>query len=128
VHAKEHSNGNVTAADSAPVSLHIKAVPVEEVISRPSEGIDSGGADGNKGKRTMIGLEKVLSSIKNDKAPGVLDRTRDAWSTFKKTDVEVAEELEVYKKDKNRYTDKVAFLERAEVRAWQADMDRKKKR
>jgi hypothetical protein len=70
----------------------------------------------------------VLGALKGEKAPGVLDRTREAWAGFKDADGDVKDELDAYKKDKNRYTDKVAFLERTDRREWEADMARKKRR
>jgi hypothetical protein len=100
-----------------------KVVRLEDVVSKP-ESLE----DGKRPKVQGTGLEQVLSAIKGDKGPGVLDKTRNAWSTFKRDDVEVADELEAYKKDKNRYTDKVAFLDRTELREWEADMERKRRR
>lgn len=79
-------------------------------------------------KKVGTGLEGVLGMVKGDKGQGVLDKTREAWKEFKDRDEAVNEELDAYKKDKNRYTDKVAFLERTDRREWEADMARKKTR
>jgi len=74
------------------------------------------------------GLEAVLSAVRGPKRDGVLDKTRDVWRDFKDKDEKVVEELETYKKDKNRYTDKVAFLQRADVREWEVEQEGKKGR
>jgi Bucentaur or craniofacial development len=84
--------------------------------------------DGGRKRKGGTGLEGLLSSIKGTKQASVLDRTRDAWSGLKANDAEVADELDAYKKDKNRYTDKVAFLDRTDKREWEADMERKRRR
>lgn len=82
----------------------------------------------NQPHRRATGLENVLQALKGGKGERVIDKTRESWTSFKERDAEVAQELEAYKKDKNRYTDKVAFLDRTDVREWEADMARKRKR
>lgn len=79
-------------------------------------------------QKSSSGLESVLQTIKENKAERVIDKTRKNWAEFKDKDSDIAEELEAYKKDKNRYTDRVAFLQRTDVREWEADMARKRTR
>lgn len=75
------------------------------------------------------GLEAVLSAVKGGKGDsGVLMGTRRAWDDFKKKDEEVEEELEKYKKDKDRYTERVAFLQRSDVREWEYEQAGKRRR
>lgn len=74
------------------------------------------------------GLEAVLSAVRGSKKEGVLDKTREEWKDLKGQDEELNHELEAYKKDKNRYTDKVAFLERSDVREWEYEQAGKRRR
>lgn len=74
------------------------------------------------------GLEAALSIVRGPKKDGVLTKTKEVWSDFKGKDEEVEDELEKYKKDKNRYTDKVAFLERSDVRQWEYEQESKRRR
>lgn len=79
-------------------------------------------------KSRQTGLEAVLDIVRGPKKDGALDKTREVWSEFKEKDEEVENELESYKKDKDRYTDKVAFLERTDVREWEYEQSGKRKR
>lgn len=102
-----------------------KILRLDDVIAEAKE------AEAKEAAATVLrkagtGLEGVLGLVKGEKGPGVLDKTRDAWKGFKDRDGKVADELDAYKKDKNRFTDKVAFLERTDHREWEADMARKK--
>lgn len=76
----------------------------------------------------FTGLEAVLDAVKDEKKAGVLTKTREVWKDFKSKDEEVEAELEAYKKDKNRYTDRVAFLERSDVRQWDYEQASKRTR
>lgn len=104
-----------------------KVVRLEDVIAGGKEAeAEAEKSAAKEVRKPGTGLEGVLGMVKGDKGAGVLDKTRDAWKGFKERDGEVANELDAYKKDKNRYTDKVAFLERTDRREWEADMARKK--
>ncbi|KAI0562176.1 Bucentaur [Gracilaria domingensis] len=72
------------------------------------------------------GLEAVLGLVRGKKPPTVLDGTRKQWDQFKKDD-NVNEELETYKKGKERYTDRMAFLARSDVREWEFEQKGKRK-
>lgn len=74
------------------------------------------------------GLEAVLNAVKGAKKEGVLTETREVWDDFKSKDEEVEAELEAYKKDKGRYTDRVAFLEKSDVRQWEYEQANKRTR
>ena len=55
----------------------------------------------------------------------VLDKSRSDWKDFKKVDNDVEEELELHKRSNDQYLDKKAFLERANVRAYEAERDKR---
>ena len=75
------------------------------------------------------GLEAVLKAAKGgDNGPNTLDRTKQNWKDFKKTDAAIEEELEAHKKDKSRYTDRVEFLKRTEMREWEVEQAGKRSR
>lgn len=77
-------------------------------------------------KKGRTGLEGVLDVVRG-KTDTVITKTKEQWKDFKKDD-EINEELDKYKKDKNRYTDKVAFLQRSDVREWEYEQRGKKRR
>jgi len=52
-----------------------------------------------------------------------MDKTRTDWSGFKTTNKAVDEELEVYRKSGDKYLDKKAFLQRAEVTEYEKERD-----
>lgn len=81
-----------------------------------------------KSRSTKTGLERALSLVRGIGPDSLIDKTRTKWQDYKSDVVEVKDELEHHKKDKNRYTEKVAFLERSDVREWQFEQQGKKKR
>ncbi len=82
-----------------------------------------------KNTKVGTGLEAVLKAAKGgDDGPNTLDRTKEHWKEFKKTDAAIEEELEAHKKDKNRYTDRVQFLQRTEIREWEVEQAGKRSR
>lgn len=72
------------------------------------------------------GLEAALYVIRGNKVSTMIDGTRDKWTDFKNKD-EVKDELETYKKGKQRYTDRMAFLARSNVREWEFEQKSKRK-
>lgn len=90
-------------------------------------------------KRT--GLEQVLTHVRatnnnnNLREKGmeglrgstVLNSSRSSWSQFK-NDEHIREELDGYKKDRKRYTDRAAFLARTDVRQWEFEQRGRKSR
>lgn len=80
-----------------------------------------------KKKSNMTGLEGVLKIVRGEKSGGMVENTREKWKDFKQKEG-VEDELEAYKKDKSRYTDRVAFLQRSDVREWEYEQSGKKGR
>lgn len=74
----------------------------------------------------MSGLEIVLSLIRGQDPDTLLDRTKRAWNEYKTDAPDIRDELEDHKKDKSRYTSKVAFLERSDVREWEYEQKGRK--
>lgn len=70
-------------------------------------------------KRRETGLEGILRRVKGEKNGGMLEKSKEVWTEFKEGDEKVEQELEKYKKDKDRYTDRIAFLERADRKEWE---------
>lgn len=77
--------------------------------------------------KTQTGLEDALAIVRGGNNSTVLDNTRQSWQHYKKDQL-VREELDTYKKDKGRYTDKVAFLERSDIREWEYEQQGRKSR
>lgn len=75
--------------------------------------------------KTTTTMEKFLAEIEKTKKVSVLDKSKMDWHEFKKTDQTVDEELEAYKKSSNKYLDKVEFLQRAELREYEHERDRR---
>lgn len=78
-------------------------------------------------RKRATGLEDALKIIRGEKDSSVLGNTRQSWQQFKCKDG-IREELDNYKKDKNRFTDKVAFLERSDLRQWEHEQQGRKSR
>ncbi len=55
----------------------------------------------------------------------VLDKSKQDWQEYKKTDASVEEELEAYKKSSDKYLDKVDFLKRSELREYEQERDKR---
>lgn len=102
-------NHIASASHSAP--YHAKGTGVAASIARP---------------RGMSGLEIVLSLIRGQDPNTLLDRTKRAWNEYKTDAPDIRDELEEHKKDKSRYTSKVAFLERSDVREWEYEQKGRK--
>ena len=71
------------------------------------------------------GLDSVLASLQGTKKVTVMDKSRDDWGTLKKSDAQLEEELEAYKKSNDKYLDKVDFLKRSELREYEAERDQR---
>lgn len=78
-----------------------------------------------KEKEKKSGIDAVLASLEAAKKVNVLDKSRDDWGNFKKTDIQIEAELDAYKKSGGKYLDKVDFLKRAELREYEAERDQR---
>lgn len=79
------------------------------------------------GRKRSTGLEDALNLIRGEKTSSVLNNTRQSWQKFKCRDG-VRDELDDYKKDKNRFTDRMAFLERSDMKEWKYEQQGRKSR
>lgn len=113
---------------------------VKEVLSRLREGADtttnsnskattdeSKAAQANRRKSEMqasssSGLDSLLQQISKKHKPNILDRSRKDWGQFKE-EKGLEDELEAYKKSGDKYLDKVAFLQRSDVREYEKERD-----
>ena len=115
---------------------------VNEVLSRLREGADitsnshskasedskdSKAAQALRRKSEMqasssSGLDDLLQQISKKQKPNILDRTRKDWGQFKE-EKGLEDELEAYKKSGDKYLDKVAFLQRSDLREYEKERD-----
>lgn len=115
---------------------------VNEVLSRLREGADtttnsnsrasedskdSKAAQALRRKSEMqasssSGLDSLLQQISKKQKPNILDRSRKDWGQFKE-EKGLEDELEAYKKSGDKYLDKVAFLQRSDVREYEKERD-----
>jgi len=122
------STGLPRLDDATEASDKITAkVPEEEATKRR---LESEAGRAKKRQKVGTGLESVLAAAKNqdNAGPTTMDRTKNDWKEFKKTDKEIEDELEAHKKDKDRYTDKKEFLARSNLREWEVEQAGKKGR
>ena len=118
----------------APQKTQAHSVPrleeVEKKVDEEKEAEAKAEAEDQPAKKQKLGtgLEAILNAAKGGNAPNTLDKSKESWTEYKKEEKDVAEELDSYKKDKNRYTDKVAFLERSNIREWEYEQSGKKRR
>eukprot|EP00193_Tetraselmis_chui_P017867 CAMPEP_0177772532 /NCGR_PEP_ID=MMETSP0491_2-20121128/12291_1 /TAXON_ID=63592 /ORGANISM="Tetraselmis chuii, Strain PLY429" /LENGTH=326 /DNA_ID=CAMNT_0019290385 /DNA_START=41 /DNA_END=1021 /DNA_ORIENTATION=+ len=93
-----------------------KEIEVEKEVSA---------AEAQRQQAKRSGLDTLLASLKGDKKVSVLDKSRDDWRNFKKSNVEVEEELEMHKRSDAQYLDKQAFLKKAELRQYEIERDQR---
>jgi hypothetical protein len=82
-------------------------------------------ADTAAAERKRAGLDAVLASLQQAKKVTVLDKSRADWKDFKKQDDAVEEELEMHKRSGDQYLDKQAFLQAADLRAYERERDQR---
>ncbi|OAE34680.1 hypothetical protein AXG93_230s1040 [Marchantia polymorpha subsp. ruderalis] len=68
------------------------------------------------------GLDALLQQIGKKQKLNILDKSRKDWGEFKE-DKGIEVELEMHKKSGDTYTEKVAFLQRADVREYERERD-----
>eukprot|EP00899_Mesostigma_viride_P026996 jgi/Mesvir1/7481/Mv19243-RA.1 len=73
-------------------------------------------------QKTTSGIDSILESLGKKKKASILDKSRADWGGYKEAEGHVAE-LEEHKKSSATYTDRVAFLERTEVREYERERD-----
>lgn len=120
----------------------LRIVQVNEVLSRLREGADtttssnlktsedskdSTAAQSSRRKSEMhasssSGLDSILQQICKKQKPNILDRSRKDWGQFKE-EKGIEDELEAYKKSGDKYLDKVAFLQRSDLREYEKERD-----
>lgn len=91
--------------------------------------VDKGSKDAaklaEKQKAPASGLDAFLAEVEKKKTVTVLNKSKMDWRDYKASNQVVEEELEAYKKSSDKYTDKVQFLARAELREYEADRDKR---
>mmetsp|Transcript_8988 Transcript_8988/g.18134 ORF Transcript_8988/g.18134 Transcript_8988/m.18134 type:complete len:272 (-) Transcript_8988:225-1040(-) len=102
-------------ASEVPIESDSK-VDSAQKAAKPTDELDSTKTKTRMGPSNSGNLGELLSSLKGKKQ-SVFAKSREDWVSFKK-DACVEEELEAHKKDKDRYTEKMAFLQRSEWREW----------
>lgn len=115
---------------------------VKEVLSRLREGADTTTNSNSKASEdskdakaaqalrrksemqasSSSGLDSLLQQISKKQKPNILDRSRKDWGQFKE-EKGLEDELEAYKKSGDKYLDKVAFLQRSDVREYEKERD-----
>jgi hypothetical protein len=68
------------------------------------------------------GLDALLQQISKKPKLNILDKSRKDWGEFKE-EKGLDLELEAYKKSGDKYLDKVAFLQRSDVREYEKERD-----
>lgn len=109
------------AAAAAPLALP-KLADLEAEAQRTRRQEQDSKAKVEAVGRRATGLEDVLNLVRGAAQSNVLQGSRQSWQRFKKDDT-VRDELDAHKKDKDRYTDRVAFLERTDVREWKFEQN-----
>jgi len=114
---------SMTAAKSVgKVVVKEKGVFAGEEIEVERE-LSSAEAQRQQAKRS--GLDTLLASLKGDKKVSVLDKSRDDWKNFKKSNTKIEEELELHKKSSDKYLEKQEFLQKAELRQYELERDKR---
>jgi len=82
-------------------------------------------AEAQRQQAKRSGLDTLLASLKGDKKVSVLDKSRDDWKNFKKSNTKIEEELELHKKSSDKYLEKQEFLQKAELRQYELERDKR---
>lgn len=128
-----------TTSAASPKSVSLRSIPkLAELEAKAAEAEKSSRPEKIDRKASTSGLEQILSHVRASNNVGsfgsaafgkssMLDTSRESWHQFKKDD-DIKEELDGYKKGKKRYTDRAAFLARADLREWQFEQRGRKSR
>jgi len=80
----------------------------------------------NKQKRAAQGgLEAMVAALNKKSKVNVIQKSRLDWDTYKRDNVQEAEELEAFKKSGTRYTEKQNFLKSTELRQYEKERDQR---
>lgn len=83
---------------------------------------NSKAAEELKRKQSASGVDRLLQQIEKKQKINVLDKSRKDWTEFKE-EKKIEEELESYNKSGDKYTDRVAFLQRSDLREYERERD-----
>lgn len=122
--AKEASN---TSKEGKIEVSEVRDFAGEEVKVTKLIDPNSKAAEDLKRKQEMMalsssGLDKLLQQIEKKPKLNVLEKSRKDWTDFKE-EKQIKQELESYKKSGDKYTDRVAFLQRSDLREYERERD-----
>ncbi|KAI3856774.1 hypothetical protein MKX03_022388 [Papaver bracteatum] len=96
----------------------------EDIQVKKLVDVDSKEAALEKGKvGAPSAVDTILEQIKKKQKLSVLDKTKKDWGEFKEENKGLEDELDAYKKSSNKYTDKVSFLQRTDMREFERERD-----
>ncbi|GAQ82125.1 hypothetical protein KFL_001010100 [Klebsormidium nitens] len=120
----------IAAARAAQVGTDLEGRPqVTEVRDFAGEKVEvtrtvDPNAAAKRKEKAVSGLDALIQQIEKKKKMNVLDKSRKDWGEYK-DEQGVTDQLEEYKKSNDKYLDKVAFLQRAELREYEVERDKK---
>lgn len=117
--AKDVTN---TSKDGKLVVSEVRDFAGEEIKVTKLIDPNSKAAEELKRRQSSAGVDKVLQQIEKRQKLNVLDKSRKDWTEFKE-EKQIEEELESYKKSGDKYTDRVAFLQRSDIREYERERD-----
>lgn len=133
--AKKIAAAAIAAAREASITSKEGKIEVSEVRDFAGEEVkvtkfldpNSKAAEFLKRKEEMMatsssGLDKLLQQIDKKPKINVLEKSRKDWGDYKQ-EKELQDELESYNKSGDKYTDKMSFLQRSELREYERERD-----
>ncbi|KAI5063169.1 hypothetical protein GOP47_0021716, partial [Adiantum capillus-veneris] len=112
----------ITNKDGKLVISEVRDFAGEEIKVTKLIDPNSKAAEEFKRRQSSAGVDKLLQQIEKRPKLNVLDKTRKDWTDFKE-EKQIEEELESYKKSGDKYTDRVAFLQRSDIREYERERD-----
>ena len=67
----------------------------------------------------------MVAALNKKSKVNVIEKSRLDWDTYKRDNVQEAEELEAFKKSGTRYTEKQDFLKSTELRQYEKERDQR---
>ncbi|MCO5591421.1 hypothetical protein L7F22_045404 [Adiantum nelumboides] len=117
--AKDATNTN---KDGKLVVSEVRDFAGEEIKVTKLVDPNSKAAEELKRRQSSAGVDKLLQQIEKKPKLNVLDKSRKDWTDFK-GEKQIEEELESYNKSGDKYTDRVAFLQRSDIREYERERD-----